>query len=351
MNIFKKTSRQKKKRSPSIYVLLLLTFVLVLSSAFWAADTLTTVTLPQTGEPIALYSNQTRDDLRGTLVAGIKQAKESVLLIIYSLTDQQIIAALRQKAQEGVAVTVICDPKASAYVPRKLGKDVKVHKRYANGLMHQKILVIDGLQSWIGSANMTNESLRVHGNLIMGVNSVELAEKILYKSGLMQLKGEQPPVPHCNLQICGQESELWFLPDDKDAVSAILELIQTAQKTIRVAMFTFTRYDFTKALIEAQKRGVDTAVVIDNSSGKGASAKVVKMLQEGGVPTSLSQGQGLLHHKFMYIDGKTLVNGSANWTLAAFTKNDDCFMILRNLTDVQEKHMDKLWEAISEESH
>ncbi len=115
-------------------------------------------------------------------------------------------------------------------------------------------------------------------------------------------------------------------------------------------MFTFTRQDFAQAIIQAAKRGVKTEVVIDHQSAKGASAKVVALLQKAGVSVSLSQGSALLHHKFLYIDGKVLENGSANWTKAAFTQNDDCFLILHELNDSQKQQMEKLWKVIKAES-
>ena len=82
----------------------------------------------------------------------------------------------------------------------------------------------------------------------------------------------------------------------------------------------------------------------------GASAKVAALLKKGGIPVKCNRGGNLLHHKFMYIDGKTLVNGSANWTKAAFEKNDDCFIILHDLTDTQREFMDKLWAVIDSET-
>jgi len=344
MNIFK--TKKKKSHIPIITA----TAIFLASSAFWIADQAKAVVLPQAENPIEIYSNQTNDDLRGTLVAGIEEAKKSIVLIIYSLTDQDIIQALKKKSEEGVEVTVICDPKASPYTPKKLGKNILVKKRYNNALMHQKILVVDGVKTWIGSANMTHDSLRVHGNLILGFYCPELADCVLRRADSI-LKGvELPPQDIKEYNIAGQKTELWFLPENQDAVPAIKDLIRSAKKTVRVAMFTWTRYDLANEIIAAQKKGVDTHVVIDYNSGKGASSKVVKLLKDNGIPVYLSQSTGLLHHKFLYIDGETLVNGSANWTLAAFTKNDDCFIILHKLTDQQRQHLDSLWEAISDES-
>jgi phosphatidylserine/phosphatidylglycerophosphate/cardiolipin synthase-like enzyme len=101
---------------------------------------------------------------------------------------------------------------------------------------------------------------------------------------------------------------------------------------------------------KAHKRGVRVSVSLDRYAGKGAGAKVADYLKKNGVPVFFYQGPGLLHHKFMEIDDELLVNGSANWTKAAFDKNDDCFAILHNLTTKQQNQLNKLWDMIMADS-
>ena len=57
----------------------------------------------------------------------------------------------------------------------------------------------------------------------------------------------------------------------------------------------------------------------------------------------------LLHHKWALIDKETLIVGSANWTTAAFTKNQDCFLVLP-LKEKEQKFMKNLWKVIQLES-
>lgn len=298
----------------------------------------------------ALYSNQNNDDLTQTFVQAINSAKSSVLLIVYSLTDANIISSLRSKSQEGINVKVICDAKASPYIDSKLGSKISTTRRFGPGLMHQKILVVDNKHIWLGSANMTSESLSLHGNLVTAMESLDLANAITTKAQTLKIEGKTTPISHEDFFIGGQKVELWFLPDNKDAIRRLKSLIHSAEKTIRVAMFTWTRQDLANAIIHAAKRGVQAEVVIDHYSAKGASAKIVKLLKDNGVNVSISPGGALLHHKFLYIDNEVLVNGSANWTKAAFTQNDDCFVVLHNLSSEQNKRMESLWHTISTEA-
>lgn len=320
---------------------------LIATSFLWVTENFQQVRLPEPGEPAGLYANQTRDNLRDVYVNAIEQARQSVLMIVYSLSDTQVIAALNRKSEQGLDVHVICDARASPYADRKLGTKVHLMRRFGDGLMHLKILVVDGKEVLLGSANMTGESLRMHGNLVMALESPDIAAMVKEKAKGMEAYGKSLPIPHQQFTVGSQEIELWFLPDNHGASLKIKDLIRSAQKTIRVAMFTFTREDFAKAMIDAAKRGVDVQVTVDRSSSQGASKKIVELLQKNGIPVTFNKGAGLLHHKFLYIDGTTLVNGSANWTKAAFTANDDCFMIMYHLTAKQSKRMDELWEAIA----
>ena len=325
---------------------------LLLVGFFWVTENTTETSQPVYGSPPELYANQQRVDLRQSYLGAIDKAQHSILFIIYALTDDKIINALKKKADEGVDVRIIYDAKASPYTDRKLGSKVNVTKRFGDGLMHIKILCIDDTEVWLGSANMSSESLRMHANLVAAVISPEIAEMVTTKASGMGEYGRSAPVPHRTFLLGGQSVELWFLPDNSHAVLQIKDLIRSAKKTLRIAMFTWTREDFAKAVIDASKRGVDVQVAMDRSSaeGKGASNKIAEMLKKGGVSVHFNKGAALLHHKFCYIDSATLVNGSANWTKAAFTQNDDCFMIFHELTPKQTAYMDALWETIISES-
>jgi cardiolipin synthase len=313
---------------------------------FWISQTPTTHTLPQIGEAPILYSSDIDDDLKVLFEDAIQEANQSVLLIIYSLLDRTIIQSLKQKAEEGVKVTVICDPEASAGVEKKLGPKVETFKRRGKGIMHQKILVTDNNRVWIGSANMTNKSLRVHGNLVIGFYSPQLASLIHDKAAIMIDTGMKKTIRHRDIRINDQKIEMWFLPEDKGAISRLKNLIKSAQKTIQVAMFTWTRIDLAEELVEARNRGVHVEVALDRNSAAGVSKKVAQFLQDEGIPITFNSGDGLLHHKMMVIDDETLVIGSANWTRAAFEKNNDCFIVIHPLTDQQKTTLHKMWKVL-----
>ena len=309
----------------------------IFSFYIWVTHTTLNPKLPEANSPALLYSNQCRQDLRSTLLSAIKGAKKSVHLVTFGLNDPVVLAALIEKSKE-VPVNVFYDPSAGAELS-SLMNSLNAHPISDRGLMHQKILVVDQELVLLGSANMTETSLSMHDNLMIGMHNQKLA----------QFLKEKTPLSSGNLTCYngGQAIEVWLLPEPRGhALSDLKKMIRTSRKSIRIAIFTFTHTGLARELIKAKKRGVDVRVVIDMNSGIGVSSKCIEMLKNSEVDVQLSKGPQLLHHKFLYIDEKTLITGSTNWTKAAFYKNHDCFLILRNLNQDQQKFMDNLWENI-----
>jgi cardiolipin synthase len=287
--------------------------------------------IPSSNEPIQLYSTVCRDDLRKVYLDAINSANESIYLIMYSLSDEKIIHALNRKAAEGVQIIVAHDPTTLQFGYESL-RSIKRIPIEMNGLMHQKILIVDGKRVWIGSANFTTESLKLHDNLVAGVASPEFSQTILSENA-----------PHAFI-IGGQRFEFWNLPQDRrTGLTRLIGLIEGAEQSVCVAMYTWTHPELTEAVIRAHERGVSVEVILDRGQARGVGRNTTKRLLESGVSVWLSSGQKLLHHKCLWIDEKILVNGSANWTKAAFSKNKDCFFILYDLSEEQQKKMRAMW--------
>lgn len=314
-------------------------------ASYFLQRELTFTAPPTSEEPPKLYSNQTQDDLRLYFHNAILGAKKSVILSIYTLTDPMIISDLRKKAADGVKVTVVTDVKTAEGLSERLGPQVQIDKKFLKGIMHRKILLIDEEQGWLGSANMTRDSLRMHGNLVVGVMDPAMGSFIA-----KTLLGKGYAAPYQQFNLGGQRVDLSFLPDDRDGMWRIRKLIRDARKSVRVAMFTWTNKELAIEVIEAKDRGRNVEVVIDRQQAKGASGKIVDLLEKRKVPVGLSSGPGLLHYKFLYIDESILVSGSANWTRAAFTTNEEFYLIIYNLNEEQRKQMEKLWSIITQDS-
>jgi phosphatidylserine/phosphatidylglycerophosphate/cardiolipin synthase-like enzyme len=272
------------------------------------------------------------------MLSALREASSSIHLVVFGLSDRAVLSALGAKIRESVPTTIYYDTGGSPKIYKHL-KGADIHPIKNAGLMHQKIMVLDGETVFIGSANMTSASLRMHDNLVIGLVSKTVAQF---------LEEHQPFSPgYLKTRVGGQEIELWLLPDPRGhALTELRRKIRNASRSIRVALFTFTHPGLVDEVIDAHERGVKVSIVVDMHSGTGASAKAVDKLKKAGVPVYLSQGIQLLHHKFIYIDEQTLITGSANWTKAAFYKNSDCILTLHQVNEDQKKFMKLLWSKV-----
>lgn len=298
--------------------------------------------LPKEGEEPRFYSNQCQRDLRLTFLDAIKQAKTSVHLVMFGLSDPFILSALEQKARDGLEVNIYYDPKGSSKLDLLLEKAI-LHPIESSALMHQKILILDHEMVFIGSANMTTSSLRMHDNLMVGFKNSEIARFLEEKAPLFS--------EYLQTTAGGQTIEIQLLPDiERKALTALQKKIASAKRSLRIALFTCTHPLLIEEIIAAHSRGVEVSLIIDMHSGLGASAKGIQRMKEANIPIFMSQGIQLMHHKFVWIDEEILCTGSANWTKAAFDKNRDCLLTLYGLNAKQKTFMKKLWRQLKTEA-
>lgn len=299
------------------------------------------------GELPSLHSTQAGDYLQDTYITAIKSAKKTVDFMIYGLKDAKIIQALND-ASKKVKVKVVYDAEASEGVEKLLARKIVKVPRNSTGLMHLKILIVDGHDVWLGSANMVRESLKNHANLVAHIDHPDFSKAVISKCDQLCKGSYEKPIPPQTFKINKQQIELRFLPDDQTAVDKLKTMIDSAKKTVQVAMYTFTRTDLAECLVQAHKRGVAVQVVIDKGTAANASKKIADYLKKKKIPVVLCDKGGIMHHKFVLIDDKILAHGSANWTANAFKQNDDYIMIITNLNAAQKKVLHAVWSSLKE---
>lgn len=203
--------------------------------------------------------------------------------------------------------------------------------------MHRKILVVDGVKTFIGTTNFTTPSLKIHDNILVGLYGRDLATHFTQC------------IDSCaTFDIGGTELTTFLLPDfEGKAIDCLCQALESATESIELAMFTLTHPRLVASLKDAAGRGVKVSVAIDPYTCRGASKKAMSALQGAGIEIYSGLRGKLLHHKCALIDRTTFVMGSANWTGAAFAKNQDCLLIFRNLTAPHKKRLSKLWQAVA----
>ena len=121
----------------------------------------------------------------------------------------------------------------------------------------------------------------------------------------------------------------------------ILTSIGAAMETIEMAAYAFTNENVAKALIDAIKRGVKVSLVMDKSQTKGPQASLHDELEKVGTTIRLiSPPGGIMHDKFIIVDGKNVEWGSYNYTGRAEDANFENATFLSDNNLAQQYHSD-----------
>ena len=107
----------------------------------------------------------------------------------------------------------------------------------------------------------------------------------------------------------------------------LVSLINRANRSVYVAVYSFTRDSLATALIYAKERGVEVRVVIERERAYEQGSEYSR-LKSAGVDVRLDGNPNLMHHKFIVIDENIVVTGSYNWTTAAEDMNDENIVII-----------------------
>ncbi len=134
-----------------------------------------------------------------------------------------------------------------------------------------------------------------------------------------------------------ENTKIFFCPEDQCEERNIYA-INNAEHSIDVAIYSFTSEKIAKALIDAQKRGVECRIVIDYLQSK-SKYSMKDTLEKAGLKVRVSSPDKVMHNKFAVIDDYISITGSFNWTKNANTKNDE------NLVFIFDKENAELFKA------
>lgn len=272
------------------------------------------------------------------VVAYVESAERTLDVCIYDLDLPEFADAFIAAHERGVRVRVILArenaEKAYPVIEQlKTMKDLGILTLADNrsGLMHNKFMVADGVRVWTGSYNLTRNCSRFNDNHAIILESPELA--VNYEREWTEIfegrhgKRYAYPTPHPRVTVGNVEIQNYFTPED-DVRSAIVSVIDNAKTEVAILAFSFTDQAMVDAVARAVKRNVRVVIVLDSGMANHPTAKT-RELRATGASVRLSPGI-LLHHKVVVADRQTVVLGSANFSQAAFDKNDENVLVIHS---------------------
>jgi phosphatidylserine/phosphatidylglycerophosphate/cardiolipin synthase-like enzyme len=279
------------------------------------------------------------------VVDEVNKAQATIDVTSFDLNLPSLVNAVVAAEQRGVQVRVVYDGKNGNQTldanQSQTGQDFNavsimqdagiqlVNDGRSNGLMHDKLIIIDSRILFMGSWNMSyNDTFRNNNNLLEITNPTLIAN---YQAKFNELFVDKQFGTHAkigaqmsDLTIDGTKVLNYFSPVD-NVMDKLVELVNGAQTSIRFMIFTYTDQNLANAMIARYKAGVDVAGVIEN---RGASQGALIPLECAKVPVKVDGNKYTMHHKVIIIDNTIVVTGSFNFTKSADTANDDNVLVI-----------------------
>lgn len=271
------------------------------------------------------------DDCENNLIRYI-QASENVDCSFFDFNLEKVMKELKNKDYR-----LIVDDRNLDKV--KLS-NVRSDKR--NALMHNKFCVFDDSSLVTGSMNPTMNDVKFNDNNLVFIKSKSLVEN--YKDEFEEMWKDEfgggGEVKNSKIMFNGFLIENYFCPEDcvsqlssdysNDGwLNKLLYLVEQADRSIKIAAFTFTSDRLRDALIKAHYYGIDVKVVMERRNANGLGSEY-NALKEAGIDIKLDENKGNMHHKFMIIDDDIVEFGSYNYGKNANDKNDENILIIYN---------------------
>ncbi len=130
---------------------------------------------------------------------------------------------------------------------------------------------------------------------------------------------------------------VYFSPKGGGTDAIVRELGQ-AESSIRIQAYSFTSAPIAKAILDAQKRGVRVAAVLDKSN-RTDKYSAATFLKNEGCDVRIDAKHAIAHNKIMIIDEKVILTGSFNFTKAAEECNAENLLVIRDHPELVEKYL------------
>ncbi len=301
-------------------------------------------------DPLSPYRRQYAGGPDEILAAAIRDARSQVDVAAYSFNLWSLRDALLSAQRRGVRVRMVMESSnLDDEVPQELlAAGIPIVGDERDGLMHDKFVVIDGVDVWLGSMNFTVAGAYYNANNLLHIRSVQMAENYTSEFEEMFLARQFGPeafakTPNPSLNLNGVQMEVYFSPDD-GVSQALLPLLEDAQESIYFLAFSFTSDELGQAVRQAAARGVQVRGVMDSGQINSNTGTEYDAFRQADLDVRRDGLDGMMHHKVFIIDREIVVTGSYNFSRSAETRNDENLLIIYS-PQVASWFIDEFWRV------
>jgi len=302
-----------------------------------------------------------------SIFAGIDRATNYVLVQFYIIKDdpagRELLAHLAARVRAGVRCYVLYDEIGSNGLTARYVRDMRTagvkfskfnsrrgrwNRFQINFRNHRKIVVVDGVEAWVGGLNVGNEyrsldkkgkkrgfwrdtHMRVAGPVVQCVQASFVDDWHWATDEIPQLEWRPRAAPRgvSRTALClpsGPSDEL------ETATLFFLNTINSARRRIWIASPYFVPDEqFISALQLAALHGVDVRILIPDKSDNWlvqlSAWSFIEDLEAVGIKT-FRYMKGFMHHKVVVVDDNYCTVGTANFDNRSFRLNFELTMAL-----------------------
>ena len=285
-------------------------------------------------DPTSPLSPQGTGGIDGPLVDAIDAARLSIDVAAYSISLNSVRFALINAHKRGVQVRVVMestnmdrsDPQAL------IEAGIPVVGDNMDGLMHNKFLIIDKSEVWLGSMNFTDSGTYEDNNNLMRIHSTKIAENYSVEFKEMFEDDMFGPdivaqTPNPTVTIDNTKIDIYFSPDDK-VINALVELLNSAEESIYFLTFSFTSNELGDILRAKNEADLTIAGVMDEEQILSNQGTEFDPFKQAKMDVRIDGNAGQMHHKVFIVDEEIVVLGSYNFSQNAEVRNDENIIIV-----------------------
>ena len=287
-------------------------------------------------DPASPLSPQGTGGVDGPIVDAIDRARLSIDVAAYSLSLNSVRNALLRAHDRGVTVRMVMETgnmdRSDPQILIESG--IPIIGDNSDGLMHDKFIVIDKSETWLGAMNFTDSGAYEDNNHLMRIHSTKISENYTVEFNEMFADNKFGPnvvarTPNPTVTIDDTRLDILFSPDD-GVVNELASVLSGAEESIHFLAFSFTSNELGAIIREKAEAGLTIAGVMDQdqiSSNQGTEYDPFKQAE---LDVRIDGIAGQMHHKVFIVDEKIVVLGSYNFSQSAEERNDENTIIIYN---------------------
>jgi phosphatidylserine/phosphatidylglycerophosphate/cardiolipin synthase-like enzyme len=145
------------------------------------------------------------------------------------------------------------------------------------------------------------------------------------------LAANKPAVHQLSANASTNGISYYFSQENQQPDAQLINVINSANSTLDIAIYSITKPNIVNAIIAAENRGVSVRIITDKIESNTASeSQELSLLQNAGIPIEINTHSGLMHMKVTIADNSIVTTGSYNYTNNATYENDEVLVVINN---------------------